>query len=960
MSKKCCTFVTEYVRKSQLTKNINYNLINMKKILTIITALTLFGSLMVVHATDYYVAGTMNGWNAGDSNYKMTGSGPYSVTKQLSSGDYEFKITNGSWGWSSATYDNDASNVALSTNNGNIKFTLSTTSDVTFYYSTSSNKAYVQATAVVVPSYTFTSGTTIYYDFTAYGSGVNLFNSLWNNEWKSDVSSIISCTLTSNWEVTASSSLFKSAASSWNIVTCSTLPTEGQNMLVSTDGATYHWDTYSGGAPEPEPATIQLHSNITNPSWESSANFTLAVNEETASLTLTGVTKGSYEFGVKIDGTWTSNGSAFTRANNSHAIASGSGNCTFNADRNGDYTFTWTYATNTLAVTYPDIPSQSVAFTSLASEILKSSVINLANCVTSSGIDNPTYRFYIKEKNGSYGDAINANYNFNTNGEYVVKVEALEDGDGEPVASDESAVVVYQSYTFTNGYTLYVDFSAMTEGSKGVNYPKANEVGMDYDATGAGTIKAVTFTSNVTWTTMAESFIKTEKNSWAAQPFTVPGTGKNCIKVAADGASYTWDTYVDLNTNFYLAGSFNGWETAEDRFIKTTEDATVASVTINITEYSNITFKVIDNGAWRGCDPVKTITKDDRSVTILSDAEGNNVAMTPYAAGDYVFTLNLSTRELTVTYPDGDQMPIPTNIYLSSEELNNWAEADPDYKFSVSGDLATLEVDLDAETNYGFKLVYNSAWLGADYNFNYYWCTDVPMVVDGVQANVYSFKEGTYTFRYTLSTGELSIAFPTTSATNISISEYEYATLYSATGFDVPNEVEAYIITGLDGIKLSMERIYRIPAETGVLLHAPQGTYPFYEGDSRYMGVDVSDNLLKGSLTDQTINNELVHFVLSYDASYNVGLFWPYGTGAAQGVGSFENKAGKAYLEIPAESQSAGVAARRGFPFRPTPQVVTALSEIENETGAQKFIYEGQLFIIRDGMLFNAQGARVQ
>ncbi|MBO6074847.1 MAG: hypothetical protein J6P74_06935 [Paludibacteraceae bacterium] len=201
--------------------------------------------------------------------------------------------------------------------------------------------------------------------------------------------------------------------------------------------------------------TIQLHSNITNPSWASSANFDVAVNNETASLTLSNVTKGDYEFGVKIDGSWTSNGSAFTRANPSHAVTSGSGNCTFNADRNGDYTFTWTYATNALSVSYPAIPSQSVSLTGLASQIQKGSVVNFT--ATSSGIDSPGYRFYVKQKGGSYGSAV-ASYTFSTIGEYVVKVEALEDNTGDPVAEDESEVQVYEAYTFTSGTTIYVDF----------------------------------------------------------------------------------------------------------------------------------------------------------------------------------------------------------------------------------------------------------------------------------------------------------------------------------------------------------------------------------------------------------------------------------------------------------------------------------------------------------------------
>lgn len=192
---------------------------NMKKILTIITTLILFGSLMV--KADYYVAGTMNGWNAGDNSYKMSGSNPHSVTKQMNSGTYQFKITQGSWSWSSAAYDNSASNVTLSTVDGNISFTLSTTSDVTFYYNESTGKAYVQATAVVVPSYTFTSGTTIYYDFTAYGGGVNVcING--GEPWHENTSAIFSVELNAAWEVTATTNLFKSAppTNSWSYKTC--------------------------------------------------------------------------------------------------------------------------------------------------------------------------------------------------------------------------------------------------------------------------------------------------------------------------------------------------------------------------------------------------------------------------------------------------------------------------------------------------------------------------------------------------------------------------------------------------------------------------------------------------------------------------------------------------------------------------------------------------------------------
>ena len=393
--------------------------------------------------------------------------------------------------------------------------------------------------------------------------------------------------------------------------------------------------------------TIAMHGNFTG-SWVDTENFTVADNNETASLTLTGVTKGDYLFGVKIDGTWVSNGSAFTRDNNSYVISGSSPNCTFNADRNGDYTFTWTYATNTLAVTYPAVPAQSVAFNSLASQILNGSVINLANCVTSSGIDEPTYRFYIKEKNGEYGDAINANHSFNANGEYVVKVEALEYG--EPVASDESNVVVYQSYTFTNGSTIYVDFSNVVDDEKkGVNYPKVDQVGMDWDGEGAGTIKTITFTANVTWTTMAESFIKTEKNGWANLPFTVPGIGKNCAVVAADGASFTWSTHTAPVVTVEAKGEWDGWTDALE-FV-TDGSGLTATATLAGLPAGNYAFKLIVGGGenWR--------SNENAFHRFWTSASGitenlDNMELQADADGDYVFTWTFATNALSIAFPE--------------------------------------------------------------------------------------------------------------------------------------------------------------------------------------------------------------------------------------------------------------------------------------------------------------------
>ncbi len=89
--------------------------------------------------------------------------------------------------------------------------------------------------------------------------------------------------------------------------------------------------------------------------WSTTANtFTMAADKKTASLTLNLEAK-DYGFKMIIAGSWTNDGQVITRENNS-AVYTGANvdaNGTLTADIAGEYTFTWTYATSTLVVTYP-------------------------------------------------------------------------------------------------------------------------------------------------------------------------------------------------------------------------------------------------------------------------------------------------------------------------------------------------------------------------------------------------------------------------------------------------------------------------------------------------------------------------------------------------------------------------------------------------------------------------------
>lgn len=458
----------------------------MKKLFLSLFALLLLGSTAFVQATDYYYRGNQNGWGA--TLLTPSSDGYYAYLAALSyanngNQNNEFKIALSADGWDYNCYyaspgfnSTDITNMNNSSNswgNGDENNAIYNESDfyILVYFpntdlNPSENPIICASTTLPgnsepVASFTFPAGTTIYYDFTEYNDGVNLYNSDWNNEWKANVSSIISKELSSEWTLNSASPLFKSGASSWSIVTCSTLPTEGQNMLVSADGVNYYWDTYSGDPIEPTPVTytvagsseaafgtgwdpantdndmtlvgetyqwsksdielaagtvsfkvcqdhawtyawptanydlsipengiytitisfnasteeivatatktedaeiipnVWIHGDFYG-DWATSEAFNIEEGNESASLTIN-LTAGTYKFGMRIaeSSNWTANGYVFKRAYNSAEVTGSGTECELQADVEGDYTFTWTYATNTLAITYPDATVQT-------------------------------------------------------------------------------------------------------------------------------------------------------------------------------------------------------------------------------------------------------------------------------------------------------------------------------------------------------------------------------------------------------------------------------------------------------------------------------------------------------------------------------------------------------------------------------------------------------------------------
>ena len=126
--------------------------------------------------------------------------------------------------------------------------------------------------------------------------------------------------------------------------------------------------TVSATATLKEPEVV-LSTVVLNGSWGANDEWEdLELTPDEGNLTASAtksfeaIALGTYEFGVKVDGNWTSNGSetTFSRSNYSVELTGYSGNMKLFVDVVEPLKFTWEYSSKTLTVTYPELPAQPV------------------------------------------------------------------------------------------------------------------------------------------------------------------------------------------------------------------------------------------------------------------------------------------------------------------------------------------------------------------------------------------------------------------------------------------------------------------------------------------------------------------------------------------------------------------------------------------------------------------------
>ena len=297
-------------------------------------------------ATNIYFASSDGGVSGGTGSYNMD-----TPRSDLGLTSYTNKSTTVSAGTSSC-YVPDTSDV-------NTALSIMTVDEAKASHSGSSGDT---------SSYTFKSGTTIYYDFTACSSlspkAVN-YNTGNSNNLAYDpngAGKLIPVQLTNDLTFSSdgTDTIVKTEHGGWNndVLKNNIVPTDGQDMIiVAADGKSYTWGTYGSSSTETSTST----TSPSTANWYLAGSFYGGNWSDTKQEFIDGsktvdLTAGTpYEFKLVKDSTWYGNNDPITDSVTDKEFTTNGGNCKITPSVTGTYTFTinTTNANPKLSVTYP-------------------------------------------------------------------------------------------------------------------------------------------------------------------------------------------------------------------------------------------------------------------------------------------------------------------------------------------------------------------------------------------------------------------------------------------------------------------------------------------------------------------------------------------------------------------------------------------------------------------------------
>ena len=207
---------------------------------------------------------------------------------------------------------------------------------------------------------------------------------------------------------------------------------------------------------------------------------------------------------------------------------------------------------------------------------------------------------------------------------------------------------------------------------------------------------------------------------------------------------------------------------------------------------------------------------------------------------------------------------------------------------------------------------------------------------------------GVYTVRVDFNTNKVTVA---QSAAKVIVGEAGYATYYKSNkAYVMPTGMNGYVFNLPGGLgEIAYAAGETVEAGRALVLEAAAGTYDLVFTDpvapkdlaSQLHGSDAA------GMTDVILPGSYVYYGLSLaqgDDPATVGFYYMATDGAA-----FENGAHKAFLALPA-----GTPAPERILFHNND--ATNIENVEGQEKAVKFIQNGQIFIRKDGVVYDAMG----
>jgi len=416
---------------------------------------------------------------------------------------------------------------------------------------------------------------------------------------------------------------------------------------------------------------------------------------------------------------------------------------------------------------------------------------------------------------------------------------------------------------------------------------------------------------------------------------------------------------------FYEYGQNQGWDpNGGVSMTKIAENKFQSTLTFSSNDnYFMFSTRMATNGDWNWINggrisaPSENLAVDDDSNPSMVAGSGNNFKI---PNGKYVVTVDLNLMKMSIVKVYAES----AYLFHSDNAGNNWGLNGIEMT-KVDENIYTCDAEFEGGEYITFSSKHGSWELINQDRFQItsggnYWLISELMtpaftrVQTGNDINclfVPAYNAGEY--RFTVNYKTLTIEVKHLSTT-ITIGETGYATYYSALGaYTMPDGLTGYVFsTELDPC---LTEAYAagdvVPAGVGLVLEGVAGTYDlvFTTG-----GTAPAENQLHGSdgvqWTGDIVPGNFKYYGLSlaaapYNTLTSVGFYY-----MADGGAAFENGAHKAFLAVPQGSSSPA----RFYLFNGENNA-TGVENIQSDEG-QKFMRNGQLYIIRDGVTYDALG----